>query len=518
MSRQIKIFDTTLRDGEQAPGCSMNLKDKLEVAESLSLLGVDIIEAGFAIASPGDFKSVQAIARTIKGSAVASLARALEKDIDAAWDAVRDAENPRIHTFLATSPLHMEYKLKKTPDQVYEQAVKMVAYARNLCGDVEFSLEDASRSEPDFMYKVIEGVINAGASTVNIPDTVGYAVPEEFAQLIKNIRNNVPNIDKAVLAVHCHNDLGLAVPNSLAAAMAGAGQIECTINGLGERAGNAALEEVVMNLYTRKDYFNMTTNIDTTRLYPTSRKVSKATGVRCQPNKAVVGENAFAHESGIHQHGVLANRATYEIMTPESIGLPHNKMVLGKHSGRHAFEERLSYLGYTNVSEEDLERIFVDFKNLADKKKTVSDRDIEALVRGFGSGIPESFRLDRFVINSGNSITSTSVVRLINKDGELIEKVSIGDGPVDASLNAIDKIVGGSEIKLEDFSLQIVDAIDTGTDAQGESHVRISRDGRSWNGSGVSTDIVESVIKAYLFAINSMVFELEQEKARKNGD
>jgi 2-isopropylmalate synthase len=328
----------------------------------------------------------------------------------------------------------------------------------------------------------------------------------------------VPNIDKAVLAVHCHNDLGLAVANSLAAAMAGAGQIECTINGLGERAGNAALEEVVMNLYTRKDYFNMTTNIDTTRLYPTSRKVSKATGVRCQPNKAVVGENAFAHESGIHQHGVLANRATYEIMTPESIGLPHNKMVLGKHSGRHAFEERLSYLGYTNVSEEDLERIFVDFKNLADKKKTVSDRDIEALVRGFGSGIPESFRLDRFVINSGNSITSTSVVRLINKDGELIEKVSIGDGPVDASLNAIDKIVGGSEIKLEDFSLQIVDAIDTGTDAQGESHVRISRDGRSWNGSGVSTDIVESVIKAYLFAINSMVFELEQEKARKNGD
>jgi 2-isopropylmalate synthase len=315
MSRQIKIFDTTLRDGEQAPGCSMNLKDKLEVAESLSLLGVDIIEAGFAIASPGDFKSVQAIARTIKGSAVASLARALEKDIDAAWDAVRDAENPRIHTFLATSPLHMEYKLKKTPDQVYEQAIKMVAYARNLCGDVEFSLEDASRSEPDFMYKVIEGVINAGASTVNIPDTVGYAVPEEFAQLIKNIRNNVPNIDKAVLAVHCHNDLGLAVANSLAAAMAGAGQIECTINGLGERAGNAALEEVVMNLYTRKDYYNMTTNIDTTRLYPTSRKVSKATGVRCQPNKAVVGENAFAHESGIHQHGVLANRATYEIMT-----------------------------------------------------------------------------------------------------------------------------------------------------------------------------------------------------------
>ncbi|NLL99985.1 MAG: 2-isopropylmalate synthase [Treponema sp.] len=514
MPRQIKIFDTTLRDGEQSPGCSMNLKDKLDVAESLARLGVDVIEAGFAIASPGDFQSVQAIARTIRGVSVASLCRALEKDIDTAWEAIKDAENPRIHTFLATSPLHIEYKLKKTPDQVYEQAVKMVKYARNLCGDVEFSLEDASRSDPAFMYRIIEGVINAGASTINIPDTVGYAVPEEFAALIKNIRHNVPNIDKAIISVHCHNDLGLAVANSLAAAKAGAGQIECTINGIGERAGNAALEEIVMNLYTRKEYYDMITCIDTTQLYQTSKRVSKATGVRCQPNKAIVGENAFAHEAGIHQHGVLANRATYEIMTPESIGLPHNKMVLGKHSGRHALEERLVYLGY-NISEEEIEKIFAEFKILADKKKTVSDRDIDALVSGFSSGVPKTYKLDRFVINSGSSITATSVVRLINKDGEKIEKVAIGDGPVDASLNAVDKIIGGSDIKLEDFSLQIVDAIDTGTDAQGESHVRITRDGRSWNGSGVSTDIVESVIKAYLSAVNTMTFELEQEKTRK---
>ncbi len=513
MARQIKIFDTTLRDGEQSPGCSMNLQAKLTVADGLAALGVDIIEAGFAICSPGDFQSVQAIARHVKGVTVASLARAMEKDIDAAWEAVRDAESPRIHTFLATSPIHMEYKLKKTPEQVFEQAVKMVAYARNICGDVEFSLEDASRSDPAFMYRIIEGVIKAGASTVNIPDTVGYSVPNEFADIIRGIKANVPNIDKAVISVHCHNDLGLGVANSLAAAMAGADQIECTVNGIGERAGNAALEEIVMNLHTRAEYYGMTTRVDTTQIYQASKRVMKATGVRSQPNKAIVGENAFAHEAGIHQHGVLANRATYEIMTPESIGLPHNKMVLGKHSGRHAFEERLSYLGH-RFDEATLDSFFEEFKILADKKKTVSDRDIDALVSGHSGGIPEAFKLDRFVVNSGNSITSTSVVRLVLKDGSKVEKVAIGDGPVDASLNAVDKIIGGAEIKLEDFSLQIVDAIDTGADAQGESHVRITREGRSWNGSGVSTDIVESVIKAYLVAVNTMTFELEQERNR----
>ena len=509
MSRKIRIFDTTLRDGEQSPGCSMNTASKLEIAQHLVYLGVDAIEAGFAIVSPGDFKSVQAVARSVKGATVASLARALEKDIDAAWEAIRDAESPRIHTFIATSPIHMEYKLKKTPEQVLEQAVKMVAYARNLCGDVEFSLEDASRSDPVFMYRVIEAVIKAGASTVNIPDTVGYAVPDEFAAMIRNIRSNVSNIDKAIISVHCHNDLGLGVANSLAAAMAGAEQIECTINGLGERAGNAALEEIVMNMYTRKDFYNMTTGVDTTQLYSASRAVTKATGVRCQPNKAIVGENAFAHEAGIHQHGMQANRETYEIMTPQSIGLPQNKMVLGKHSGRHAFEERLVHLGF-HFDESQIVTVFEQFKNLADKKKTVSDRDIEAIASGMFGGVPEVYALDRFVINSGSSITSTSIVRLIKQDGTTVEKVSIGDGPIDASLNAVDKIIGCTDVRLEDFSLATVDVIDTGTDAQGEAHVRIGSDGRSWNGSGVSTDIVEAGIKAYLAAINTMLYETKK--------
>lgn len=507
MARKIRIFDTTLRDGEQSPGCSMNLHDKLAMATQLEKLGVDIMEAGFAISSPGDFQSVQAIARTVKNVTVASLARALEKDIDSAWNAVKDAQRPRIHVFLATSPIHMEYKLRKTPDEVYEQAVAMVKYARNLCGDIEFSCEDASRSELPFLYRVLEGVIDAGASTVNIPDTVGYAVPDEFAGLITSIRNNVPNIDKAVISVHCHNDLGLGVANSLAAAKAGADQIECTINGIGERAGNAALEEIVMNLYTRSDYYQMTTGVDTTQIYSASRHLIQATGVRCQPNKAIVGENAFAHEAGIHQHGVLANRATYEVMTPESVGVPHNKMVLGKHSGRHAFEERLFYLGY-HVDEEKMNILFEEFKVLADKKKTVSDRDIEALVTGKRGVIPETYTLERFVINSGSSITSTSAVRLISRDGQTLEKVAIGDGPIDASFNAIDKIVRMDTV-LEDFTLSTVDG---GTDAQGEAHVRISRDGRSYNGMGVSTDIVEAGVKAYLSAINAMIYETMEHK------
>lgn len=502
MARRIRIFDTTLRDGEQSPGCSMNLHDKLAVAEQLEKLGVDIIEAGFAISSPGDFQAVQAIARTVKNCTVASLARSLEKDIDCAWNAVKDAANPRIHLFLATSPIHMEYKLRKTPDEVYEQAVQMVKYARNLCGDIEFSCEDASRSDPAFLYRILEGVIAAGASTVNIPDTVGYAVPDEFSRMIKDIKNNVPNIDKAVISVHCHNDLGLAVANSLAAAMAGADQIECTLNGIGERAGNAALEEIVMNMYTRQEFYQMTTGINTNQIYPASRRLIQATGVKCQPNKAIVGENAFAHESGIHQHGVLANRATYEVMTPESVGVPHNKMVLGKHSGRHAFEERLFYLGY-HVDEEKLNTLFEEFKVLADKKKTVSDKDIEALVTGTRGIIPETYTLDRFVINSGSSITSTSAVRLISKDGIALEKVAIGDGPIDASFNAIDKIVR-MDTTLEDFTLSTVDG---GTDAQGEAYVRISRDGRSYNGMGVSTDIVEAGVKAYISAINAMIYE-----------
>lgn len=523
MERRIKIFDTSLRDGEQAPGCSMNLHSKVAVAEILQDLGVDIIEAGFPVCSVGDFRAVQTIAHCVKEPVVAALARASVRDIDAAVEALLPARSPRVHVFLATSPIHMQYKLRKTPEEVLAQAVDMVSYARSLCPDIEFSLEDASRSEPDFIYRVIEAVIDAGASTVNIPDTVGYAAPEEYAALVRNIKNSVPNIDKACLSVHCHNDLGLAVANSLAAASAGADQVECSVNGIGERAGNTALEEFVMNLHVRRDYYKMTTGIDISKIYQASKIVSKASGVRCQPNKAIVGENAFAHEAGIHQHGVMANPSTYEIMTPRAIGIPDasfRKMVLGKHSGRHAFEERLAYLGIAlDGSSGALDRLFEEFKKLADKKKVVSDRDIEALVSGGTAEIPQAYALDRFVINSGSSITSTSVVRLRVADGSFVEKVAIGDGPIDASLNAVDKIIGGSEIKLEDFSLQAVGSVDTGADAQGECLMRITRDGRTWNGTGISTDIVESGIKAYLSAINAMVYETacEQEAEKAKG-
>jgi len=511
MSRQIKIFDTTLRDGEQAPGCSMNLMEKVDVARQLARLGVDVIEAGFAIASPGDFASVREIARTIKGPVIASLARATEKDIDTAWEALKEAERPRIHTFIATSPVHMEYKLKMKPEEVLAQAEAMVRRALRLCPDVEFSAEDASRTDPEFLYRVIEAVIAAGATTVNIPDTVGYSAPEEFAALIRGVRDNVPNINKAIISVHCHNDLGLAVANSLAALAAGAGQIECTINGLGERAGNAALEEIVMGLRTRPDLFGVTCGIDTTQIYNTSRLVSAVTGVQVQPNKAIVGDNAFAHEAGIHQHGMLANRATYEIMTPESIGLTKNSMVLGKHSGKHAFEDRVKELGF-DVEPGLIAGIFEEFKTLADRKKTVNDRDIEALVRGKTIQIPEAYRLNRFVINSGSSITATSTIRLALANDGFVEQVAVGDGPIDASFKAIDKIVGKA-FSLESFSL---DAVTGGKDAQGEARVRILHKGKGYNGRGLSTDIIEASIKAYVTAVNAMVHETEVANGPRN--
>jgi 2-isopropylmalate synthase len=500
--RRIVIFDTTLRDGEQAPGCSMNLGQKLEVARQLARLGVDAIEAGFAVSSPGDFASVSEIARSVKGPVIASLARAIEGDIDAAWEAIRAAERPRIHTFLATSPVHMEYKLKMSPEQVLERAYEAVRHAKRYCPDVEFSAEDASRSDPEFLCRVLERAIDAGATTVNVPDTVGYAVPEEFAALVRRVRERVPNIGEAILSVHCHDDLGLAVSNSLAAVLAGAGQVECTLNGIGERAGNAALEEIVMGLRTRADYYQAACGIDSTQIYPASKLLSGVTGVRVQPNKAVVGENAFAHEAGIHQHGVLANRATYEIMTPESIGLPRNKMVLGKHSGRHAFDERLAELGF-RVDEMTCAVLFADFKELADRKKTVSDADLEALVIGRQAAVPETFRLERFTINSGSSITATSTVRLAMGDGGVAERVAVGDGPIDASFKAIDKIVG-RKLVLEDFDLN---AVTGGKDAQGEARVRITCDGRRYNGRGLSTDVIEASVRAYLSAINVMMHE-----------
>jgi len=512
MPRKIFIFDTTLRDGEQAPGFSMNLAEKLEVARQIARLGVDAIEAGFAIASSGDAASVREIARSVKGPVIASLARALEKDIDAAWEAVRSSDRPRIHTFIATSPIHMEFKLKMSPDAVVERAASAVRYARSLCPDVEFSAEDASRSDPAFLCRVIQAAIEAGATTINVPDTVGYAVPDEFGELIRAVRKGVPDIDKAVLSVHCHNDLGLAVANSLAAVAAGAQQVECTVNGLGERAGNAALEELVMAMQTRSDYLHAFCAVDTTQIYATSKLVSAVTGVRSQPNKAVVGENAFAHESGIHQHGVLANAATYEIMTPESIGLPRNKMVLGKHSGRHAFEERLAYLGFV-VPKEKAAKIFEEFKDLADKKKVVSDLDIEALARGASLQVPEFFRLDRFVINSGSSITATSAVRLSAEDDGVTERVATGDGPIDASFKAIDKIVG-KHPTLEDFSLE---AVTGGKDAQGEARVKIEFGGKRYNGRGLSTDIVEASLRAYIAAINVMLHDTEELREPDSG-
>ena len=508
MTNIVRIFDTTLRDGEQSPGCSMNLAEKIEVAKQLEKLGVDIMEAGFAIASPGDFASVKAIATTIKNSTVASLARALPKDIDSAAEALKHAKYPRIHTFLATSDIHMQYKLKKTPDQVLETAYEMVKYAKRFCSDIEFSAEDASRSNPEFLYKVFEAVIQAGATTINVPDTVGYTSPEEFTALIKGIKENVPSIDKAVISVHCHNDLGLAVANSLAAIKAGARQVECTINGIGERAGNAALEEVVMNLNTRRDLYGFECGIQTKEIYKSSKLLSSITGVRVQPNKAIVGENAFAHESGIHQHGMLAHKETYEIMTPESIGLTENKLVLGKHSGRHAFEDKLKSMGY-ELDEKALTKAFEDFKVLADKKKDVTDRDIEALICRKIVQIPEAYKLERFVINAGNTITTTSSMRLLTKTGHVLEEVvSSYDGPIDASYKAIDKLVGKKFI-LEDF---VINSVTGGTDAQGEVNVKIRNQDKVYNGHGVSMDIVEASILAYISAINNMLYDQEERR------
>lgn len=504
MDQKVFIFDTTLRDGEQSPGCSMNHQEKIEVARQLERLKVDVIEAGFAIASPGDFQSVKTIAETIKDCRVASLSRALTQDIDRSWEALKKAVSPRIHTFIATSGIHMKYKLKMSPENVLEQARSMVAYAKKYCSDVEFSAEDATRSDPEFLYRVFETAILAGATVINVPDTVGYTTPDEFYALIKGIRENVPNIDKAVISVHCHNDLGMAVANTLSAARAGATQLECTLNGIGERAGNAALEEVVMALKTREPVFNLTCRVDTTQIHRSSKLLSSITGVTVQPNKAIVGANAFAHEAGIHQHGVLAEKSTYEIMTPESIGLTQNAMVLGKHSGRHAFEDRLKTLGY-QLSKEELDQTFEKFKILADKKKVVQDADIEVLLAQKAVEIPETYKLDRFVINTGNTITATASVRLIKQNGETktIEEVSTGDGPMDAAFKAVEKIAG-INFTLEDYKLR---SVTEGQDAQGEAYVKIRRDSRIYTGKGVSTDVFEASVLSYINAINKMIYE-----------
>ncbi|MDD5174124.1 MAG: 2-isopropylmalate synthase [Candidatus Omnitrophica bacterium] len=500
MDEKIIIFDTTLRDGEQCPGASLNINEKIEIARQLAVLGVDIIEAGFPVSSPGDFESVKRVAKEVKGPSICGLARAIEKDIDAAYNAVKYSKHPRIHVFLATSSIHMKYKLKKAEDEILKLAVAAVKYAKNRCGDIEFSPEDASRTDRDFLYKVVEQVIEAGAKTVNIPDTVGYSTPFEFADIIKGIRENVPNVDRAIISVHCHNDLGLGVANSLAAVLNGARQVECTINGLGERAGNASLEEIVMTIRTRNDIFrNIGTGINTKEIFKTSRLVSKLTGMMVQSNKAIIGANAFAHESGIHQDGVLKERITYEIMRPEDVGVTETKMVLGKHSGRHAFKERLKSLGFT-LKESQIEEAFNRFKVLADKKKEIFDEDLETIIDEGISKIPEDLKLKHFHIESADNMKPSATVQ-VNYKGKLYDSTSDGDGPIDACFKAIDKIVrvGG---KLLDYQVKSVTG---GKDALGEVSVRISSKRGVVSGRGASTDIIEASIKAYVNAVNKLL-------------
>ncbi len=502
MSDRLIIFDTTLRDGEQSPGASMTRDEKVRIARALERMHVDVIEAGFPIASPGDFEAVQAVARTIRDSTVCGLARALDKDIDRAGEALREANSGRIHTFIATSPIHMKMKLRMEPDQVLEQAVHAVTRARKYTDNVEFSPEDAGRSELDFLCRVIEAVIDAGAGTVNIPDTVGYNVPEQFGELIHNLRERVPNSDKAVFSVHCHNDLGLAVANSLSAVMHGARQVECTINGLGERAGNASLEEVVMAVKTRRDIMPCKVDhLDTTQIVPTSRLVAGITGFAVQPNKAIVGANAFAHESGIHQDGVLKNRETYEIMRAEDVGWTANRMALGTHSGRNAFRTRLRELGVEFASEEELNDAFARFKALADKKHEIYDEDLQALVTESGlEAENEHYKLVALHVCSETGETPVASITLrVNGDERSAE--APGSGPVDASFKAIEKLAdSGAELQLYSVS-----NITTGTDSQGEVTVRLEKGGRIVNGQGADTDIVIASARSYINALNKLM-------------
>jgi len=495
--RRVIIFDTTLRDGEQSPGASMNLSEKLEIAQALVDLGVDVIEAGFPIASPGDFEAVRQIAQVVRGSTICGLARCNDKDIDRAWEALKAAPAPRIHVFLATSAIHREFKLKMTKEEIIERAVSGVKRAAGYCDDIEFSPEDAARTEPDFLCAVVEAAINAGATTVNIPDTVGYATPAHMGKVIRTLRDRVPNIDKAVISIHCHNDLGLAVANSLSAVESGAGQIECTINGIGERAGNCSLEEVVMALRTRGDFYDADTRIQTERLVPTSRLVSNVTGMLVQRNKAIVGRNAFAHEAGIHQDGMLKERTTYEIMRPEDVGFTQTDLVLGKHSGRAALADRAKALGY-HLTGEQLQTVFEQFKLLADKKKEIYDADVAALIDQEIHDIAEQWSLESYHVSCGTGGKPTVKLSLRRGDQAITQELTCGDGPVDAIFLAIEKITG-VEVVCRDFRVQ---AVTVGKDAQGEVNVEIEHQGQLYRGRGISTDSVEASAKAFLNAIN----------------
>ncbi len=501
MADKVIIFDTTLRDGEQSPGVALNIQDKLEIARQLERLRVDVIEAGFPIASPGDFECVTAISTAIKRCVITGLAHAEPSAVDACWDAIKGAVQPRIHIFLSSSDIHLAHQLRKDREQVLEMARTQVARAKGYVSDVEFSPMDASRSDPEYVYQMLEQVIEAGATTVNIPDTVGYSIPEEFAQFIRNIFEKVPNIGKAVVSVHCHDDLGMAVANSLAAVRAGARQIECCVNGLGERAGNASLEEIVMALKTRRDLYGITTGINSKELYRTSRLVSDLTGIVIQPNKAIVGGNAFRHQSGIHQDGILKMRETYEIMDAREIGLPSGgaELVLGKLSGRHAFRERLRSLGY-ELSGEEFSRAFADFKQLADKKAEIDDRDIEALIGDELRTVEETYHLDLLQVSCGNQLVSTATVRIKAPGGQEIVQSATGTGPVDAAFKAIDAIIGVPNRLLE-FSVKSITA---GIDALGEVLVRVQADGNTYVGRGADTDIVVASAKALMNALNKM--------------
>jgi 2-isopropylmalate synthase len=499
MNRVI-IFDTTLRDGEQAAGGMLNVQEKLGIARQLESLGVDVIEAGFPASSKGDFEAVRLIAREIRRSSVCALAHANPKAIDTAWEAIAEAEHPRIHVFLSASDVHLAHQLKKSREEVLGQARDMVARARKYVSDVEFSPMDASRTEPAYLHTILEAVIEAGATTVNIPDTVGYAIPQEFGDLIRGILDNVPNIGRATISVHCHNDLGLAVANSLEAVCQGARQVECTINGIGERAGNASMEEIVMAIKTRHDLFNLSTGIDTTQIYKTSRLVSDLTGFMVQPNKAIVGSNAFRHQSGIHQDGVLKKAITYEIMDPRDVGIPASSLVLGKLSGRHAFKERLAELGFA-LAEEDLNRAFLAFKELADKKKEVTDRDIETLVAEEMRTSSETYHLDHVGVSCGDHGMPTATVRLIGPGGQVSADAALGTGPVDAVYKAINRIIGVPN-RLTEFSVSSVTA---GIDAIGEVLIRIESDGVTYTGRGAATDIIVASARAYMNALNRLL-------------
>ncbi len=509
--RMIRIFDTTLRDGEQSPGASMNVEEKVMIAKQLARLEVDIIEAGFAYSSPGDFEAVRRIAQEVEGPTVCSLARAKSEDIDRAWEALRGAPKVRIHTFLSTSDIHLKHQFRMTREEALKRAVEMVQLARGYVEDVEFSPMDASRSDPKYLYEVLEAVIAAGAGTVNIPDTVGYAIPQEFGRLIRGIREHVSNSDRAVISVHCHNDLGLAVSNSLAAILEGAGQVECTVNGIGERAGNTSLEEIVMGLRTRRDFYRADTQIRTEEISKASRLVSKITGMVVQPNKAIVGTNAFAHTSGIHQDGLLKEKSTYEIMRPESIGLVQSKLVMGKLSGRHAFRQRLEELGY-KLTDEELNHAFERFKRLADQKKEMYEEDLEVIISEEIAKIPERVVLKHLLIESGTNRVPTATVELAI-DGQEVKQTGSGDGPVDAVYRTIAAMTT-TKSRLLTYTVK---AITGGTDAQGEVSVRLEENGRTVTGHGADTDIIVASARAYLNALNKLAFWTAKQATQRDG-